>query len=701
MHTLPCPLQPQSAVVTRILRQLRANPTMCALQFRARCISNVALLDKVLRLVQRFAEIGIRSDIRVAVCMERCPEHLVVLLALWQRGAVYVAFDAALPRERLLDMCSVAEVSILLTQPHLQPLLATLPVNVVTLADMDFGEPRARSAEGGAEEHPLAELSPDIAAAGADATTAEAHEHADPVFAAPAYILFTSGSTGVPKGVLISQRNLAALFSSVAVVLPSCAGKRVLACAAYGFDIALFELLTPLLCGGTIVLADQETSSDPQLLASLIVGASVDVIQATPSLWQLLNRYDWNPERRALLALATGEALPRSLATAILRRTPLLWNLYGPTECTIWASAHQVSASDVSEQAPAIVSIGRALPHIVLELCEAGTGAAVLKLPDKASACANGESRSSPAQDFSVESAGVLWIGGDGVGAGYCGAAALTQAAFTVDNDAASAGNSGPPDNSMQPNGAATRWYRSGDLCRRAADGNLHFLGRLDSQVKVNGYRIELNEITRLLLQHASILNAICLTRVLPDARGTLLFACVVFIPGMPNKNRHGLNQYLARFLPAWMLPHRYYFLNELPLTSNGKVDRAALLALAAPAREPDPDSAAQRSANLDGDTLRSGSAESPHHHESTANETDLDRRVTALFCEVLDITSIGPCDSFLDLGGSSMLSATLVMLLNQRFGTRLTLRQALATPPTVQSIVKLLTEAGLGTSLC
>lgn len=697
MHTVaPKPLL---AVITTILLQLQTQPAVCAMQFRERRISNSALLAKVLRLARRFAELGIGPQYRVAVCMERCPEQVVALLALWQNAAVYVPFDPALPRDRLLDMCSVAKVTVLLTHPHLQAQLSTLPVQVLTLAEMDFSEPAQEATQGQTppQAHPAAHPAALRSAAHTRACEDTADTSTQPglACATPAYILFTSGSTGLPKGVLISQHNLATLFAGLASVLPPCAGRRVLGCAASGFDIAFFELLAPLLGGGTIVLAGQDCARDPQALAALIVKAEVDIIQATPSLWQLLNHHDWNPQHRDIVALATGEALPRALAATLLTRSSQLWNLYGPTECTIWATAHRVSVSDVGDDAPAIVSIGKALPHVELKLHEAGAPASTAASMDKPwntgpavgadarhdpEACAAAEPREHAAYRVSTSATGELWIGGATVGIGYCDAAALNEAAFSTTARPPAAGTSAPP---------LLRWYRSGDQCRRDADGNLHFLGRLDAQVKVNGYRIELDEINRLLLKHPSIRDAVCVTRALPDGHGTLLFACVVFIPGRPNKNRDGLNQYLARFLPQWMLPHRYCFLSELPLTPNGKLDRAALLELTTAAspqhsplhertnqtREGAPASRLQGSLQMACDTQTSVLAE----------------RVAALFCEILDIACIGPCDSFLDVGGSSMLSASLVMLLNQRFGARLTLRQTLATPPTVQSIVKLL----------
>jgi amino acid adenylation domain-containing protein len=573
-------------------------------RFHESDISNGLLLHKTLRLAACLRDSGIGPQQRVGVCMQRGPDVLVTLLALWCCRAVYVPLDPSLPRERLLAMADAAGLDILITQPDLQQGMATLPCPLILLQDIDFTVTSAAASSYELPESTAAEL---------------------------AYILFTSGSSGPPKGVLLTQGNLALLFASVLPLLGLGADQRVLACASFSFDIAFFELLGPLLTGGSIVLADQDTQRDPQALARLIQGEAVSVVQATPSLWQLLNHYTWQAGGSVRLALSTGEALPRPVAKELLARTPALWNLYGPTECTLWASAHQVRQQDVTDCAPPFVSIGTALPGYVL---------ALLADTDSDTDLATATVTAVPADR------GELLIAGAGVGAGYCGANSQSSGNFSEYKDA---------------HGRLMPCYRSGDWCRRDGDGLLHLLGRRDRQVKHNGYRIELDEISGLLQSHASIRQAECLLRPADGARNSLLFACVVFASGTPNKNHKQLNQYLARTLPQWMLPQRYYFLDSLPLNANGKLDRAALLTLGdAPAR-----------------LLTTGE--------------DIESRIAQVFCEVLEIDSIGPYDSFLDAGGNSMLGATLVLTLNERFGSRISLRQALVTPPTVSSIARLL----------
>ena len=581
------PAPPFASLVETVVARLHAAPRHCAIRFRGASISNAALLQRMHYFALQLDAVDIDAGTRVGTCLERSPDMLALLLALWSRGAVFVPLDPALPRERLYSICDIARVDFVFAHVSLEWHVDTMPclLRLLKCAD-DYSSPAATPME--LALHPCApeEL---------------------------AYVLFTSGSSGVPKGVRITHGNLATLFAGVMPLLAPAPGARILGCANPSFDIAFFELLAPLLCGGTLILADAATCASTVQLLELIHAEQVSVVQATPSHWQLLNALPWN--RSLDLAIATGEALPRDTAAAIVRRSHAAWNLYGPTECTLWSSAHRITGDDIADSAPAIVSIGSALPGYDLQLESTST--------------------------HEGGSSGELIIAGGGVGAGYC-------------EEGASRG--------FERRGHRTV-YHSGDMCRRDDRGLLHYTGRCDNQVKHNGYRIEPDEIALLLRQHMSIQDAACLVRPACENVPSVLFACVALRPGMPNRDKTALNGWLATALPTWMLPQRYYFLDMLPRNSNGKLDRTALLALVTSTPRLDP-------------------------HGS------LEARVASVFCDVLDIEDIGYCDNFLDAGGSSMQVATLVLALNEQFGSALTLRQALEMPPTVHSIVQLLRNA-------
>jgi amino acid adenylation domain-containing protein len=568
-------------------------PESVALHWQDLRITRRLLQHKCIKLAALFAAAGIDRGSRTAVLLPRSPDMLVVLLALWQRTAVYVPLDPAWPRARIEAALAVTGAEYLVTSDVLQPLWQRSECLPLLLEPIDYSEALPMS---------LASVMEPVECSAQDA----------------AYLLFTSGSNGRPKAVQVNHGSLATLFAGVLPLLALQPGWRLLGCSAFCFDIVFFEWLAPLLCSCSLVLADAATQQDPAGLLQLIETQHIDVVQATPSLWQLLLQ---DPQaatlQRLQLAIATGEALRRATASRLLAQVPVLWNLYGPTECTLWSSARRVTPDDALDALP-YVSIGQPLAGYTLQL---------YPHPEAA------------------ETAGELVISGTGVAAGYVGADAAQASRFSITDE-------GLPR------------FHSGDLCRRDAQGDYHFLMRCDGQLKVNGYRIEAGEIETQLRSHPGIHDAVCLVR--ESAAGNQLLAFVVCTTDSPNKDRERWNRYLQHWLPEWMLPQRYFLLDSFPLDANGKLDRHALLQLA------------QTGASC-----------------PTGSTDLLERDIGRLFCSVLALDEIGPCDSFFDLGGNSMLSATLLLALNQRFGTALSLREMLRSPPTVQRLTTLLRQSG------
>lgn len=576
---------PPSLVIDQILAQLRTGPLREVLFVADQRVDNLQLLNAVLRLTAALRDQGVGMGSVVAVCCSRSADLVAVLLALWCRGAVYLPLDPGWPLQRLGAVLDCAAPDLLLYQPEHEALATRLPVPTLRIDAICF------SAASAPVEIPASAL-------GADT---------------PAYILFTSGSSGTPKGVLVSHSNLATLFQGCLQMLDLQRGWRYLCCSALNFDIVFFELLAPLLSGGCIVLARDEECRDPTALVQLVESRSVDVVQGTPSLWRLLLLEGLGNQRPLPLALCTGEALPRTLAVRVLACSERAWNLYGPTETTIWASAQRLDAAVLAQPGADSVSIGQPLPGYRLSL-----------------EAENSEGR------------GELLISGPGVALGYVSGAGTAQARFSEDAQ-------------------GERCFHSGDCCSRDAAGRYHFHHRLDTQLKINGYRIEAGEVEAALERLPEVVQACCLARPLADG-SSVLVAFVVCRAGMPNRNRAGWNRQLEDRLPSWMLPHRYYVVRELPLTAGGKRDRQALLALA-----------------------------TPQAAGSTEVEPGTEAQVRRIFCDLLECESIASCESFFDAGGSSMLAATLLLLLNHHFNSRLHLAELLATPPTVRSVCELL----------
>ncbi|MFF5229297.1 amino acid adenylation domain-containing protein [Dactylosporangium sp. NPDC000521] len=388
----------------------------------------------------------------------------------------------------------------------------------------------------------------------------------------PAYVLYTSGSTGRPKGVVVPHGALAAFVAAMADVTGPQAGRAWLALTSLSFDISGLELFLPLSRGGRVVVAGDAQTGDGTALRALIAATGVTDVQATPSGWRMLLAAGFDHDVPA--ALVGGEALPAPLAAELRGKVGRLTNVYGPTETTIWSTYWPVPGG------PAAVTIGGPIP---------GTRVYVV----------DGRMRPVPAGV-----PGELVIAGAGVALGYLRRPRLTADRFVPDPW-------GPP---------GARMYRTGDRARRLADGTLEFLGRLDTQVKVRGHRVELGEVETVLAGCPGVAAAVAAVR--DDA----LAAYVTARPGA-GVDPGAIRDAARATLPAYAVPATVTVLDALPLTPNGKVDRAAL---------PDP----------------RPSAAAAYVPPRTAAET----RVAAVFAEVFGV-AVGAHDDFFALGGHSLLA--------------------------------------------
>jgi amino acid adenylation domain-containing protein len=460
-----------------------------------------ALNTRANQLASYLRELGVGTGSLVGLCMPRALEMVVSLLAILKAGAAYMPLDPTYPAERLAFMLEDSHAEVLLTRQY----LAThLPAGVTRIVCLDADAALLAEQQTG-----------NLSVAG---TTEQL-----------AYVIYTSGSTGQPKGVQISHGALLNLLTSMRQRPGLTAEDILLAVTTLSFDIAGLEIFLPLLVGARLVVAGQEIVADGVALAALLAQTQATVMQATPATWRLLLASGWQGEPH-LNILCGGEALPLELAQQLMPECASLWNMYGPTETTIWSTCVQVKPEDRT------ISIGRPIANTQMYVLD-------------------------PEQHLvPVGVSGELYIGGAGLARGYLRRPELTAERFIRHPFA---------------KGAEARLYRTGDLARYRADGTLEILGRLDYQVKVRGFRIELGEIEATLEHHPAVRQALVMVR--EDTPAVRRLVAYVIPEASPVPTARELLQALAQHLPAYMLPSAVVFLATLPLTLNGKVDRKAL----------------------------------------------------------------------------------------------------------------------------
>jgi amino acid adenylation domain-containing protein len=564
---------PDARVHELIAVQAARAPSAVAVLDEHTQLSYAALESEAEALAYQLVEHGARPEMRIAIALGRSVRLVIALLAVQKSGAAYVPLDPSLPPARVAEILEDARVGLVLGETTTSAQL-TLPPAVELLC-IDRMTPR-----GGAVGPMLPRLSADTLA----------------------YVLFTSGSTGRPKGVEITHRALVNLLFSMQREPGISASDRVLATTNLGFDIAGLELYLPLISGASVQIASRDLATSAERLGEALVSPGVTFFQATPATYKMLLSAGFRGSPRLKL-LVGGEPLSVELGRRLLGCGASVWNVYGPTETTIWSTCTRVSAESLERG----VDIGRPIDN---------TQAFVLdRFLEPVPAGVRGE----------------LYLGGVGLARGYTGRADLTAERFLPN-----------------PFGAG-RLYRTGDVARRCSDGALECFGRVDHQGKVRGFRVELGEIEAALRRHADVVDAAVTAQPAGSDDRQLVAYVVVSAP----ISRESLRAFLAAALPDYMLPAHFVTLDRLPTTPNGKLDRQALpteLQL-----DPRPGSVAPRDA--------------------------LERKLAAIFGELLRLPEVSVFDDFFDLGGHSLLGTELVFRLRREFGVSLPLKSLFETP--------------------
>jgi amino acid adenylation domain-containing protein len=572
-----------ACVHERIAAQARRTPHAIAVEAGPESLTYAQLVGRANALAERLRTLGIGPDQRVGVFMRRRADLVTALLAIHSAGGAYVPLDPAHPRDRLAYIAEDAQLTWIVTDPVLT---ADLPPGVKPVyVDGAGGEHRQAAAAA-----PAAVLPGNLA-----------------------YVLYTSGTTGRPKGVAVPHGCVSAMLDWASVTFGATEYARMLASTSICFDISVFELFLPLLHGGTVVLVENVLA-----LASPSP-PDVTLINTVPSAMRELLRI-WRPGPSLRTVNLAGEALPRDLVQRLHEQIPHLtvYNLYGPTETTVYSTGARISPEDPSEP-----TIGGPIEGESVYVLDEHLERVPIGVP------------------------GELYIGGAGVARGYLRRPALTAERYLPDPFAARPG---------------ARMYRTSDLVCWRDDGRLEFRGRADHQVKLRGYRIELGEIESALRKHPRVRDAVVVMRRPPSGDAQLVGYVIMDEPAVSE-----LDALMRRELPAYMAPSRLVFLDELPRTATGKVDRAAL---------PPPD------------------ANEPGQAAGREPADGTEAALCELFASLLGVTGFDVDGDFFAAGGHSLLATGVVARANELLGVQLPL-SAIFEHPTPARLAAFLGNVG------
>jgi len=600
--------------------QVERTPEAVALVFENEQLTYRELNHRANQLAQHLKKLGVGPEVMAGICVERSIEMVIGLLGILKAGGAYVPLDPAYPVDRIAGVLADAQVAVLLTTRATAENFNFSAGNFKIF----FLDYHSGLGSGACELNPSLQVAPENLA----------------------YTIYTSGSTGKPKGVAVSHGALMNLLFSMRETPGLTAQDTVLAVTTLSFDIAGLELYLPLIAGARIVLASRETAADGKRLLTALADSGATVMQATPATWHMLIESDWTGGRN-LKILCGGEAMPAELAKQLLARGAELWNMYGPTETTIWSTLARI------EKRNGALTIGRPIANTQIYILDRAL------------------------QIVPIGVHGALHIGGDGLARGYLNRPELTAEKFIpnpfVKHEASSVG---PSPFALRPPPSA-RLYNTGDLARYLPDGKIDCLGRVDHQVKIRGFRIELGEIEAVCSQHPQIEQVVVTSAPLSAATPTTLktvtpsgveerrlVAYVVSRDKQPLPNSE-LRQFLMKKLPDYMIPSAFVFLDTLPLTPNGKVDRKAL---------PAPDL-----------------SERERRDDFVAPDSPAEKILAGIWHQVLGVGKIGMHDNFFELGGHSLLATQVNSRLRKIFGFDFPLC-ALFEAPTIATLAQTIT---------
>jgi amino acid adenylation domain-containing protein len=567
------------------------NPDATAVKYDLQQLTYAELNLRANQLAHFLQSEGVKAETLVGVHLDRSLPMMIALLAILKAGGAYLPLDPSYPAERLDFMIDDSKVKLIISS---KALLNNLRTSHLKIIDTDFYQ--------------------DII---------EKHKTTKPInnllSSSLAYVLYTSGSTGKPKGVMIEHNSLNNFLQAMLKLIDLKTDDTMLAVTTISFDIAVLELFLPLMVGAKVVIANSQSSYNVDTLVEALNQNDINVMQATPATWQLLLASGWRCKNR-FKALIGGDTLSPLVVEKLHAFGCLIWNLYGPTENTVWSAAYAVENILVNKFGKLkSIPIGKPINNVHAHILDSNLQLTPFGIP------------------------GELYLGGLGLARGYLNKPELTEKKFII--------------NPISTN-VEDRIYATGDLVRYLADGNIEFLGRIDNQVKLRGYRIELSEIESTLLKFESVIEcAVILRQDISDNYNKIL---VGFVVAKKQISITELKQFLMKSLPSYMIPTNIEFLTALPRTQNNKIDRLAL-----------------------GKQSICAANEKDIH---TPPQTPTEILVAKIWYELLNAREISINDNFFHLGGHSLLALMVSNKLIEKHSIHIPL-QLIFERPTIASL--------------
>ncbi|MEO8150318.1 MAG: amino acid adenylation domain-containing protein [Bacteroidia bacterium] len=583
--------------------QVIINPDAVALKFKNKTITYTKLNEDANRVARLLISKGLQSGDLVALSTDRSPEMVIAMLGIVKAGGAYLPVDPEFPAERIAYMLENSNVRYIVTEKSISN-------------KFNFKCEHQLLTDKWETELPLINSKAPVVDCNSENL---------------AYVLYTSGSTGKPKGVMIPHVALVNLLTAFQKIVNIGAADKMLALTTISFDIAELELFLPLISGATVVIASKEDAVDPRNIMQILADDQITFMQATPATWRMMVDSGWKGNNR-LNILCGGEALPVLLSQSLTSGSKNVWNVYGPTETTIWSSTYKLPANYTNGSSQeAFVKIGKPIANTSFYILDKN----LKRLP------------------VGVE--GDIYIGGIGLAKGYLNRPDLTEERFIID----------PFDFT-----GLTFIYKTGDLGKFHKDGNIEYSGRSDFQVKVRGYRIELGEIENAIAQVPGVSALAVIAQ--PDRTHELQLEAYLTTDLKSNfKNPedkkaandmliNNIKKAIANKLPGYMIPSVFQVLDKMPHTANGKIDRKALPGIN------------DKSKDI--------------NQEHMAPRTLTEKQITAIWEKLLNVSNISVHDNFFDLGGHSIIAVRMMIEIEKLKDMRLPLA-VLFTNPTVEKL--------------